>query len=366
MAKTFTEPAAFLAEAREALAEFEKAKARQAELDLQEKREAKTLASEKKAVEDTVNGTVKKRSDELAAGYDGEIQRLQDAVKKIRGKREKAKQQGIRERIEAQTEPYREENREMNAKIKAMFRQNHVPAFCNSLLFYSLYFPRSVKEILTMLAVFLLCCAAVPCGIFWLLPQRKPWQLILIYLGVIIVFGGLYLAVGNMTKDAHRDVLVQAGQVRRAMAKNRRKMHSVARGIRREKTEDHYDLSRFDAEIAQKEKEREELLKKKEEAMAVFLSTTKPAIIEEIVSGSQERITQMEEGHEQTVKSLEEIAGYIKTASLALCDDYESYIGKEFMQEDRLNALIAILENGQASSISEAEMRFREQNTARK
>ena len=35
MAKTFTEPAVFLAEASQALSELEKAKARQAELDLQ-------------------------------------------------------------------------------------------------------------------------------------------------------------------------------------------------------------------------------------------------------------------------------------------------------------------------------------------
>ncbi len=366
MAKTFTEPAVFLAEASQALSELEKAKARQAELDLQEKREAKALAAEKKAVEDMVNTTVKKRSDELAAGYDAEIQRLQDAVKKIRGKREKAKQQGIRERIEAQTEPYKEENREMNGKIKAMFRQNHVPAFCNSLLFYSLYFPRSVREILTMLAAFFVCCAAVPCGIFWLLPQRKAWQLILIYLGVIIVFGGLYIAVGNITKDAHRDVLAEAGQVRRAMAKNRRKMRAAARSIRREKTEDHYDLSRFDEEIAQKEKEKEELMKKKEEAMAGFLRVTKPAIIEEIVSGSQERIAQMEESHEQTARSLEEISAYIKSASLSLCDDYESYIGKEFMQVDKLHSLIEMINSKQAATISEAQMRYREQNTARR
>lgn len=366
MAKEFTDNIAFLTEAREALNQLESARARQAELELSEKRQAKTLAAEKKTVEDTVNSTVKKRSDELASSYDSEISRLQDAMKKIRAKREKAKQQGIKERIEAQTAPFREENKEMNNKIKAILKQDQAPALCNSTLFYALYFPRSVKEVLTMIAAFLVCCVGIPCGIFWLLPEKKTLWLILIYLGVIIVFGGLYIVIGNVTKDAHRAALLEAGQVRRAMAKNRRKMNSIRRSIRREKSEEHYDLSSFDKELADKEKEKEELTAKKEEAMAYFVSTTKPAITEEIVSGSRERIAQLETAHDQTKKDMDENAAYIKKAGLHLSNDYESYIGKEFMQADKLEALIRILQDGQAANITEAEALYRQQSTARR
>ena len=366
MAKEFTDPVAFLTEAREALGQLESARARQAELELSEKKQAKLLASEKKAVEDAVNSTIKKRGDELAAGYDAELSKLQDAMKKIRSRREKAKQQGIRERIEAQLAPFKEENKEMNGKVKAMLRQDRAPAFCNSTLFYALYFPRSVKEVLTMLAVFLLCCVGVPCGIFWLLPQRQVWQLILIYIGVIVVFGGLYIVVGNITKDAHRTVLLEAGQVRRAMAKNRRKMRSIARSIRREKSEEHYDLSRFDSELAEKEKEKTELQAKKEEAMAYFARATKPAITEEIVSGSRERIAQLEAAYSETCRERTENAAGIKAMSLSLGNDYESYIGKEFMQADRLEALARILKDGAAANITEAEALYREQSGTRR
>lgn len=366
MAKEFTDNIAFLTEAREALVQLENARVRRSELELSEKKQSKLLASEKKAVEDAVNSTIKKRSDELAASYDTEIAKLQDAMKKIRVKREKAKQQSMKERIEAQIAPYKEENKEMNGKIKAMLKQNQAPGFCNSTLFYALYFPRSVKEVLTMIATFLICCVGIPCGIFWLLPERKTLWLILIYLGVIIVFGGLYIVIGNITKDAHRQVLLEAGQVRRAMAKNRKKMNSITRSIRREKSEEHYDLSSFDSELAEKEKEKTELSAKKEEAMAYFVSTTKPAITEEIVSGSRERIAQLEAAYNQTSKELADNAAYIKNAALELSNDYESYIGKEFMQADKLAALIRILQDGKAANITEAEAFYREQSNTRR
>lgn len=366
MAKTFTDGAAFLTEAREALGKLNDARARQEELELTQKRQAKTLAGEKKTVEDNVNNTVKKRRDELEASYNTEIAKVQDSIKKIKAKREKAKQQSMKERIEAQTAPYYAENKELNSKIKAMFKQNKVPGFCNSMLFYSLYFTRSVKEIFTMILTFLICCVGIPCGIFWLLPQRRTLWLILIYLGVIVIFGGIYIVIGNITKDAHREVLLEAGQVRRTMDKNRKKARSVTRSIRREKTEEHYDLSSFDAELAEKEKEKADLNTKKEEAVAYFVSTTKPAITEEIVSGSRDRINALEAEHKQTQADLQENADFIKKASLALTEDYESYIGKEFMQADRLDALIQILQSGQAANITEAESLYREQQSGRR
>jgi len=366
MAKTVTNPVAYLTEAEDALRRLGEMKARQSELELTEKRQAKTLAAEKKAVEDSVNNTVKKRRDELAAGYDGEIAKVQDAVKKIRAKREKAKQQGMKERIDAQNAPRKAEIAEMKGKIRAMFKQNHVPQFCNSLLFYSLYFPRAVKEVLTMLLTFFICCVGIPVGIFCLLPERKTLWLILIYLLVIVVFGGLYLAVGSLTKDAHREVLLEAQRVRRSIDKTRRKMRSTARSIRREKTEEHYDLSSFDSELAAKEREKEELQTKREEAMAYFNSTTKAALTEEIVSGSRDRINALEEEHAATQAQVQEAAEQVKKLSLSLTEDYESYIGKEFMQEERLAALIQILRSGQAASITDAKALYREQSGGKK
>ncbi len=364
--KTITGNILFVKEAKEALTQLEAAQARKAELELTEKKLAKSLAAEKKAVEDQVNSTIKKRQDELSRRYDSEIAKVQDAIKKIKAKREKAKQQSMKERIGAQLAPYVAENKEMNDKIKGLFKQNQVPAFCNSTLYYSLYFPRAMKEVMIMLLTFVICFVAVPCGIFWMLKEPKTWMLILIYLGIVLVFGGIYILIGNMTKDKHLAILQEAGQIRRQMAKNTKKMNAIKKGIKGEKTEEHYDLSSFDADLSEKEKEKAELQAKKDEAMAHFQNTVKPAIIEEIKAGTRDKIAQMEAEHAQTVAAIQQRTEQIKADTFQMSRDYEAHIGKEFMQQDKLSAILTMLESGQATSITDAETLYREQNTKKK
>ena len=360
--KTVAGNVLLIKEAKEALLQLEASQVRKNELDLQEKKQAKALTAEKKAVEDQVNSTIKKRQDELSRRYDSEITKVQDAIKKIKAKREKAKQQSMKERIVGQLAPYIAENKEMKDKVKGLLKQNHVPGFCNTHFYYSLYFPRSMKELITMLLTFVICFVAIPYGIFQLVKEPKTWILILIYLVIALVFGGLYIAIGNVTKDKHLAILQEAGQIRRQIAKNKKKMKSIQKGIKRERTEEHYDLSTFDTELAEKEQQKAELQAKKDEAMAHFLNTVKPAIIEEITAGTRDKIAQMEAEHAQTMTALQQKASQIKEESFRLSRDYEAHIGKEFMQKDKLDGLVVILQSGQASTITDAENLYREQN----
>ena len=360
--KTVAGNVLLIKEAKEALLQLEASQVRKNELDLQEKKQAKALTAEKKAVEDQVNSTIKKRQDELSRRYDSEIAKVQDAIKKIKAKREKAKQQSMKERIAGQLAPYIAENKEMKDKVKGLLKQNHVPGFCNTHFYYSLYFPRTMKELITMLLTFVICFVAIPYGIFQLIKEPKTWILILIYLVIALVFGGLYIAIGNVTKDKHLAILQEAGQIRRQIAKNKKKMKSIQKSIKRERTEEHYDLSTFDTELAEKEQQKAELQAKKDEAMAHFLNTVKPAIIEEITAGTRDKIAQMEAEHAQTMTALQQKASQIKEESFRLSRDYEAHIGKEFMQKDKLDALVVILQSGQASTITDAENLYREQN----
>lgn len=99
MAQAITDVKTFLEDARQAvveLAEFEK---QEETLAQEEKKRLRVLETERKAVADAVNSTVKKRRDEIEKSYDDELGKLQDKLKRTRTRREKAKNQGIKERI---------------------------------------------------------------------------------------------------------------------------------------------------------------------------------------------------------------------------------------------------------------------------
>lgn len=357
---------AYLETCKRAVKELQDARKKGDALDAREKKLAKSLTAEKKAVEDNVNNTIRKRKEELESSYDTEISKAEDALKKAKSKREKAKQQGIKERIAEHTAPYEAENKELKAQIKTTYKQEGIPVICDTTLYYALYFPKTIKEICIMLITFAICFLAIPVGIYWLIPEHKTFHLILIYLLTIVIFGGLYLLIGAKTRDKHKATITEAQRIRRTMAKNCKKMQAEARSIRSEKSDEHYDLSAQDAEIAEREAELEELGRKKEEAMAYFISTTRPTITEEIVSAKRDKINQMEADLVQTQKDLAEAEVYIKNAVLRMSEDYESYLGKDYVALDKLEALIKILKKGQANSITEAKALYEEQQTAKK
>ena len=58
-----------------------------------------------------------------------------------------------------------------------MFRANHVPGYCAGGLYYSLYFTRGLKEMGILLLALLIFFLAVPCGIYFAVPERKTWSI---------------------------------------------------------------------------------------------------------------------------------------------------------------------------------------------
>ena len=84
MAQAITDVKTFLEDARQAvveLAEFEK---QEETLAQEEKKRLRVLETERKAVADAVNSTVKRRRDEIEKSYDDELGKLQDKLKRTR------------------------------------------------------------------------------------------------------------------------------------------------------------------------------------------------------------------------------------------------------------------------------------------
>lgn len=354
MSRVITDQAAFLIEARDTLKEVEGLKQLSEKLEIEEKRLEKALASEKKAVADAIAVTIKKRKEEIAASYDKEIGKDQEKLKKIRGKREKAKNQGIKERIEEETAELREQNEELKTQTKTLFRQNRVPGFCNSLFYYAIYFPRGLMEILIFVLTIAVCFFAIPIGIYALLPVQKLLYGVLIFVITVLVSVGLYVMIGNYTKVPHMESLRKGRAARNLIIINNKKIKKIIHNVKKDKNEDFYDLENFDDEIAQLDGQIAAIGRRKQEALTNFENVTKNIISDEIMGNSQERLDQLETQFAQTTEELKETEALIKARNIFITDNYEIYVGKEFLQMDRMNRLIEIISNEEAENITEA------------
>ncbi len=128
--------------AKQAVQELEQLRERELCLEESEKTLEDQLRTREKAVADTIARTVKARGEEIARSYDAEIGKTEDQLKKVKAKREKARNQGVKGRIAEDTQSLSKENEELKGRIRTLFRANHVPGYCAGGLYYSLYFTR--------------------------------------------------------------------------------------------------------------------------------------------------------------------------------------------------------------------------------
>lgn len=365
MAQTITDFKSFLEDARDALLELKEFSQKEEQLHQEVLKLEKTLAAEKKAVSDSVSSTVKKRREEIQESYDTEIEKLQDKLKKVRARREKAKNQGIKERIREETLELHEHNRELKVRMKTLFQQDRVPVICHSRFYYALYFPRGVRDVLTLILTFVFCFGLVPNGLYLFLPEKKPLYLALIYGAAVLVFGGLYIVTGNLTKDRHLEALKEGRSIRSLMASNQKKIAVITSSIKKDRNEAIYDLEKFDDELAQFNQDLEETSRKKTEALNSFENVTKTILTDEIWGNSRARLESLEETLKETEERLRYTETVLKEKKIYITDTYESYLGREFLVPEKIEELKKIMESGTALNLSEAMEEYRSRGTVR-
>lgn len=359
MAQPITDYNAFFAGAKQAVQELDELKQKEKMLLDLEKQLENSLKSKKREVADTIAQTVKKRSDEIAKSYDVEIGKAQDRLKKVRSKREKAKTQGEKERIVEETQSLVRENSDLKAQMKTIFHANRVPKFCASNLYYALFFTKGFKELMTMFITLLLVFLALPVGIYFAIPERQTMYLVVIYVAVIVVFGGLYVKIGNSTKMKHMDALKEGRMIRDKIKANKKQMKSIEKSIRKDKNDSVYNLQKFDDEIAQLEQDMAQAERKKKEALNTFNTVTKTIISDEIMGNHKAELDQIESDFAKTTADLKETQNAAMAKALYITDNFEIYAGKDFMTIERLSALEEIIQSGQAANISEAITTFK-------
>lgn len=324
-------------------------------LIIEEEKIEKKILSVEKAAADEVQATIKKRRTEVEEAYDKQLDNIKTRIKKIKDKRDKRKNKKVSERIGEETSSLREENHRLRLETKTIFKQNHVPSYCNTGLYYALYYPRYFKDIIIILFTLLLTLLFIPCGIyFFVLPEEKIFYLVVLYIVTVVIFGGLYLLIGNHTKDKHGDVIKQVRKLRHEIINNKKKINIIKRSIKKDKDESAYGLEDFDEELTKLDKEAADMAEQKKEALLTFENSTVQIITAEIRKQYEEEIASLKDEYNKIKAETTKAEDKIKALTLKIAGEYEPYIGKDLITLDRIDSLINIIEADNASNISEA------------
>lgn len=322
---------------------------------IEEENLEKSIHSLEKEIADEIASTTKKRRQEIEDTFDQQMDKIKGRIKKTKEKRDKRKNSKVSERIQLETAYLREENKELRQEAKDVFRQNHIPRFANSKLFYALYLPGMFTDFLLILISLLLTLLIIPCGVYFLfLPKDTYLFLILDYVITVVFFGGLYITLDNRIKDKHINELKQVKELRKKIRNNNKKAHIISKNIKKDRDESTYGLEGFDEELSKLEKEMAEVAEQRKAALSIFDNSTSPVISAEIKARSEDKLKGLQSQYEKVRAEVAVAQEKVKQLTIKIASEYEPYLGKDFMTLDRLESLINIIQAGSAANISEA------------
>lgn len=357
----FNENVGYLYQVQTDLEAVEQLKKELTEYKNQEKNLKKAIVTEEKSIQDEIAQTIRKRKSAIEKAYDDQIEANKSKSRKMKTKRDKVKSQRMDERVSEETADLTEENRQLQVELKTLFKANHVPAFCRSNLFYSLFMTKRLLEILILLVTLVLTYVGVPALMYYLSVnvffKGNPQVTFLCTLTVsltLLLLCSIYVLVLNGVKVKHFDTLCEGRKIKDKIAANKRQMRAIRNTISKDKDDSQYGLDKYDDKLAELEEELKDISHEKQDAMTVFENETKQVLTDEVNDRRLAKLEKMKEDIEILEDNISVLEEDIKASTIAVANNYGAILGKDFCTPAKVADLISLMEDGTADTVSEA------------
>lgn len=359
----FNENEEYLISAKEEVTKRDQMAAELENMKSLQKKLTRNIANKEKAVADEISSTIKKRKQEISDTYDDRLDDNRARKKKVSNKRDKKKNQKMNERIEDETKDIRKNTRELEIEMKTLLKKNKVPSFVSSKLFFAMFMPRGIGEIGTMLLSFIIYFVGIPSAVMGIIYQlvlsnkkdiNMAFWCVLIAAIFVVIQLIIYFVLYSTTKMRHHDVVVQARSIRDKIKANGRQIAAIKNSISKDKDESRYNLDSYDEKLASLEDEADAIGAEKQEALRVFEEETKQLIIDDINGKHLQALEDLKEEKKELEDKIAKGEKMYSEKVLQITNQYASYLGEELCRQDKLSDLIAIMEDGDADTVSEA------------
>ncbi len=314
-----------------------------------------TLEIREKQIAKEISDTLKARREEIEKTFDEEEKKLNLTSKRIKNKKEKQKDGKISERIKEETESFVIDNKTLQMDAKKLFKQSKVPGIYNTEVYYTLFMPKGIRDILICVTVFLLFFAALPTGMWFMFPEpRKEFLPVVLCLACVVIFGGLYLVIYTASRGKYLQVLNAGSNYRIKRRNNRKIIKKISNNIRKDKDETAYGLEDYNRQLQDLDMQKEDLDRKKKEALKLFDESTKISITEEIKARSIGEIEKLKNELTESTTELINLREIIKQKKIYIAENYEVFLGKENVNTQVLSEIGAIMEESGFNTIGEA------------
>ena len=316
------------------------------------------LSQLKKNIEKEKATTISSRRGEYESEFNKQIKALESEIKSINDKRQKARSQGVKVRIDEQIKPYQDEIKFLKTQLAKLVSDSGLSGICRTRLFYSLFMPSGLGEWFRLIVLILICLVA-PYLAACLITQNHILRYV-IAIAVIMLIVIIYVAVSVNAKGRNPQAAMQGRGIVNNIKADEKQIKLIRRNISRDKDDSFYDLREFDDELAQKNQERENVVRKKEEGLSQFDAVTKNVLCDEIDARFAEKLNETQTGFNEITEKVKELSSKVSTEELWINNSYSQYIGTRNLEPATLEKLKGFIDSGEAQSVSDAVAKLTE------
>ena len=325
------------------------------ERDMEENRLESELELKNNMLQDEIQMAIVKRENEIASSFDEQIERQKNRMKKVQEKKERSKTQKVSQRIEQETAELRGDNQRLKQDVKNIFQQGKINRVFNTRLYFALFSPKGLGDMGIILLTGIVILGGLPLLLYFLIfDWNNTAGLVVLYIVIVAIAAGLYYLIYKATKLKNGTAISSGRAVRYKLRQNNRKIHKIKKRILKDKDESAYNLGEYDSEIKDINNKIADINRQKAEAIAVFRSSTSNLLANDVRQKHEKEMEETKSRYQIVHKECSQLEDQIKELSMGLANDYEVYLGKEFMNPSALGKLIHIMQDNQHSQISQA------------
>ncbi|MBR1844437.1 MAG: hypothetical protein IJ790_01785 [Lachnospiraceae bacterium] len=244
-----------------------------------------------KETKELIAKTIYQKKQEIERSYDEVLREAEVRLKSVEKEKEAEKKKNLNKVVEQNTRGVREDNTYLQNEIKKVLKDNGVPGFVNSGFYMTIWYPKTIGEIfgvfVAVIVVFL-----VPTVLSFVVFKEKLMQefpnniiryivIALIYLGVIFIFGLIWLGIDKLTKK-NPEALDRVVELRKNIAENKKKIEQITKDTSSNMKDEQFDYTKLDRDIEAGKIEVENYKKKRKEAIDNFVNNTQDEIEKKI------------------------------------------------------------------------------------
>ena len=313
----------------------------------------KHLADEKKNLDTDLNKTVENERENYISKENKIINDGSSELKKVKNERNKAKERGVRERIDNETSHLISENKSTRRYIRKTLKENGLPTYCDTKWFYALYCTQSFLEWIVKIFVFVIGLILIP----WVVVEIvDPWFFLkfLLWVVIVVVFITIYMTIFLLTKDKDNGTLEDMREHRDKIADNNKTIKKIKKSIKTDTDESHYNLEKYDSKILELQSSIENATAAKDKKLKEFEEHKKQQIINSINAKHVPIIeSKQTEISEKAALYKSKNDEFVKISKL-IEEKYEKYLTKSYTDAVCINNMIQIINNNGATNIGEA------------